>query len=1255
MAERFAYSAGTISITSNSSTVIGTGTAFRGHDRAGSIIYALPAAAVPIVVGVVAEVTPRGIYDNLQLPLAAQYKGATLTNVPYVIVDGPAIANGATQAAIYARYAAFLEQSMGLVGDSADTVDLSIVPENSFFVDSVNKKFFQWRNGVLQELFGVAQGTSSFLAHKNAIDQAGLASGSVTNIITFGTELYDAGAFFSGNAWTPPAGKIELAGAAFLTGTWTAGIQINLSIHKNGVQLRTASIFPASTSNAHGIVTVDDIASGTDVYDLRVTIIASVGTYTVKGFTDSTFFCGHVLSQQGAAGANGADGRDPGVLLTWDGATADADPGTGDIRADNLSLPSATQLFVSKTSRGGSAIATFLNALDDSTNPSPKGTLVLTRTTDNAQATFNITGVTDATNYVKVAVSGHSGATSFVAANPISFQFSRSGDQGAAGSTGSPGATGPAAALEWLFSTITTDADPGIGNVRFNNATFGSVTQIFFDNAERGGTDVTVWLDSFDDSTSTSDRGFVVLIDVVDPTDFALFRVTGAVVDGTGYRKVPVTPLVQSGSFLTGERVSVLFARTGNQGAAGVAGAPGATGADGRDPGVLLTWDTATADADPGAGKIRGNNASLPSATQLFVSKTNRAGSDIAVFLNALDDSSNPVLKGTLVLTRATDNVQAIFSITGVTDAVGYVKVAVSGHSGATSFAALNPISFQFSRAGNLGATGSTGASGPGYLATSTTSLLIGTGPKSFTTQAGLAYTVGARARASSAGASTNFMEGLVTAYSGTTLSINVTLIGGSGTAADWNINLSGEQGNTGVTGATGPTTTLEWLFSTTTADADPGTGNLRFNNATFASITQLFFDNSERIGTDVSSWLDSFDDSTTSGNKGTLTIRDVVDSTKFAIFQVTGAVVDGTGYRKVPVTPINSGGLSLANGARVSVAFSRAGDLGATGTTGPTGPGYAATSTTSFLIGIGSKAFTTQAGLAYTVGARVRASSAANTANFMEGLVTAYSGTTLTINVTLIGGSGTLADWNINLSGEQGNTGNTGAVGPTSVLEWLFSTTITDADPGIGNVRANNTTFASVTQLFFDNNERNATDVSTFLTAWDDSTTVGNKGFLVAVKVLDPTKFAIFQVTGTVVDGIGYRKVPVTPIVHFGFPWTDADRISWQFARTGDKGADGTGAVAVGTVTLDFGAFPGSTDASVAVTGQAGIIPGSLAQARIWPVATADHSVGEHLVDAPIVTAGAIVAGTGFTITGTARDGNPVYGAWTVAWAWSS
>ena len=122
---------------------------------------------------------------------------------------------------------------------------------------------------------------------------------------------------------------------------------------------------------------------------------------------------------------------------------------------------------------------------------------------------------------------------------------------------------------------------------------------------------------------------------------------------------------------------------------------------------------------------------------------------------------------------------------------------------------------------------------------------------------------------------------------------------------------------------------------------------------------------------------------------------------------------------------------------------------IGATGSTGATGAGYGGTSATSLAIGTGSKAFTTQAGLAYQVGTYVRAASTAGGANFMEGPVTAYSGTTLTINVTKVGGSGTLASWSFAVSGAPG----TGDLLSTNNLSELTNKTTARTDLGATTV----------------------------------------------------------------------------------------------------------------------------------------------------------------------------------------------------------
>ncbi len=101
-------------------------------------------------------------------------------------------------------------------------------------------------------------------------------------------------------------------------------------------------------------------------------------------------------------------------------------------------------------------------------------------------------------------------------------------------------------------------------------------------------------------------------------------------------------------------------------------------------------------------------------------------------------------------------------------------------------------------------------------------------------------------------------------------------------------------------------------------------------------------------------------------------------------------------------------------------------GDPGGPGTPGDNGadaPTYGGTSTTSLTIGTGSKVFTTQAGLAYLDGARVRASSDADPADWMEGVIT-YIGTTLTMDADMTNGSGTLDDWNFNIAGQPGEDG---------------------------------------------------------------------------------------------------------------------------------------------------------------------------------------------------------------------------------------
>ena len=101
------------------------------------------------------------------------------------------------------------------------------------------------------------------------------------------------------------------------------------------------------------------------------------------------------------------------------------------------------------------------------------------------------------------------------------------------------------------------------------------------------------------------------------------------------------------------------------------------------------------------------------------------------------------------------------------------------------------------------------------------------------------------------------------------------------------------------------------------------------------------------------------------------------------------------------------------------------AGPTGPTGPTGTTGAGYLVTSITSLLIGTGSKTLTTNtANHAYIAGDYINIVSTANSANYMRGTVTSISSTTLVFTCDAIGGSGTIASWNISLMGQTGATG---------------------------------------------------------------------------------------------------------------------------------------------------------------------------------------------------------------------------------------
>jgi hypothetical protein len=127
------------------------------------------------------------------------------------------------------------------------------------------------------------------------------------------------------------------------------------------------------------------------------------------------------------------------------------------------------------------------------------------------------------------------------------------------------GEGGASAGLRLMFAASTADADPGAGKFRFNNATVALATCTFIDDAELGGGAIGAFVDTFDDAGG-SVKGVLTLINLTTPAIFAIFAVTGAVVAGSGYRKVNLSYIAGAGAFDDGAVFGISFSRAGELG-----------------------------------------------------------------------------------------------------------------------------------------------------------------------------------------------------------------------------------------------------------------------------------------------------------------------------------------------------------------------------------------------------------------------------------------------------------------------------------------------------------------------------------------------------------------------------------------------------------------------------------------------------------------------------------------------------------------
>ncbi len=280
-----------------------------------------------------------------------------------------------------------------------------------------------------------------------------------------------------------------------------------------------------------------------------------------------------------------------------------------------LSIPLVAPTQTDKTTTLNDAIAAIEDATQDQLAVDMSaGNVTLTATQFTRHAVFMCSGLTADRDLVvpltkrvfvvrnasahNLTVKGASGATVVIAAGDGSIIHDDGTNcvelaAGGAGVAGPTGLAGGAITIPYTFSTTTTNADPGGGTLRLNNATQNLTTAIYVDLLASDTTDWTTVLDSLDDSTSAV-KGHIRLFDRADDSKWILFT-TSAVVSHTGYRELTVAVVSASAAspFSNSDTVSIAFSRTGNVGSTGSTGSSGAPGS---------VWYTGTGAPSGGLG-----------------------------------------------------------------------------------------------------------------------------------------------------------------------------------------------------------------------------------------------------------------------------------------------------------------------------------------------------------------------------------------------------------------------------------------------------------------------------------------------------------------------------------------------------------------------------------------------------------------------------------------------------------------------------
>jgi hypothetical protein len=253
--------------------------------------------------------------------------------------------------------------------------------------------------------------------------------------------------------------------------------------------------------------------------------------------------------------------------------TTMADPAGTFFRLNSATPASVTAISFGDTTSDAVDLSAWLADWADSTSTLTGTIRIVQQGTPAKTIVFNVTAVTDNTDWLQVTVAHVSGTSLFTSASTCRVTFTRTGDKGDTGATGLTGATGSQGApgispgLPFRFNSTTNDADKDAGDFWYN-AAVGSATILYIDDADTNGNAVAGITDTWDDNGSATHRGLLYVKQVVDSSNLSSFKVTGSIVDATGYSKLTVELLGTFGTIADNDLCLIEFSATGTGGIA---------------------------------------------------------------------------------------------------------------------------------------------------------------------------------------------------------------------------------------------------------------------------------------------------------------------------------------------------------------------------------------------------------------------------------------------------------------------------------------------------------------------------------------------------------------------------------------------------------------------------------------------------------------------------------------------------------------